>query len=92
VNVAALWHQRLQQILELPDDFIMKKDHMKEDYMLMSDVSEDELKKSIQRLKDVKKGELLFGKVYHPDHPSLKSDQVFINEIEETFIKLLQLQ
>ncbi|KAA1042675.1 DUF1054 domain-containing protein [Macrococcus equipercicus] len=91
-NVAELWQQKQQTLRALPEDFIMKKDHMKEDYTLMRDVTDEELTAAVRRLKEVKKGELLFGKVYPPEHPALKSDQAFINELEETFLKLIDLQ
>ncbi len=90
-RVAELWKNNVDGLLTLPDDFIMKKDHMKEDFEQLSHMSEEELLSAIERLQKVKKGELLFGKVYQPDHPALKSDDAFINEIEETFLTLIEI-
>ncbi|GGA97834.1 UPF0637 protein [Macrococcus hajekii] len=71
------------------DDFIMKRDHMKE---ASETIESDRLEENIQRLKNIKKGELLFGKIYFPEHPALKSDESFIKEVEDTFMKLIELQ
>ncbi|ULG75007.1 DUF1054 family protein [Macrococcus brunensis] len=70
------------------EDFIMRRDHMKE---ASEAIEEEALHDNILRLKNVKKGELLFGKIYEPGHPALKSDKVFLKEVEDTFLKLIEL-
>lgn len=90
--MADRWEQNIDKIMKLPDNFMMKKDHMKEDYTMMNELSKDDIIAAIHRLKNVKKGELLFGKVYYPDDAALLNDEVFIDEIEKTFLTLLSIQ
>lgn len=91
-RMAEQWEKNIDHIMQLPETFMMKKDHMKEDYIMMSDLSKDDVLTAIDRLKNVKKGELLFGKVYYPEDPALTDDQTFIEEVEKTFLTLLSLQ
>lgn len=71
------------------DDFIMKKDHMKE---ACEKIEADTLAEGLRRLKNIKKGELLFGRIYKPDDNALTSDKAFLQEVEEVFMQLIELQ
>lgn len=87
-RVAETFMEKEQTLLAL-DDFIMKRDHMKE---ASEAIEEEALRNNLLRLKNIKKGELLFGKRYEPGHPALKSDQAFLKEVEDTFLKLIELR
>jgi len=86
-KVAETLLKKEKMILAL-EDFIMKRDHMQE---ACEAIEAEALHANILRLKNVKKGELLFGKIYKPGHEALKSDEVFLKEIEDTFLKLIEL-
>lgn len=90
-RMAAKWQQQINDILALDSDFIIKGDHMKKNYELIDALDAEALKQYIERLVNVKKGELLFGKVFLPNDDALKSDKKFLGAVEETFFKLLPL-
>ncbi|RXK18857.1 YktB family protein [Macrococcus sp. DPC7161] len=85
------WKKQLHVIKSLGDDFIIKGDHMNESFDYIKDLSNKAINEKLKRLVDVKKGELLFGKIYTPDHDIFKSDEAFLKEIENVFFKLLPL-
>lgn len=90
-RMAAKWQHQVKDILALDNDFIVKGDHMKKTYDAVNSLDEDALQSYIDRLVNVKKGELLFGKVFFPGDDALSSDKKFISAIEDTFFKLLPL-
>ncbi len=90
-RMAAKWQQQVNDILALDHDFIIKGDHMKKTFEAVHSLDEDALKRYIDRLINVKKGELLFGKVFFPDDAALTSDKKFLAAVEDTFFKLLPL-
>ena len=63
---------------------------MKPEKTPLSALKEDDLKKGLIRLRDVKKGEFLVGKVYKPGDKELSSDSVFIEDLEQVMENLVQ--
>ncbi|MCE4956909.1 YktB family protein [Macrococcoides caseolyticum] len=90
-RMASKWKKQIKTIQSLDESFIIKGDHMKEDFEVISDLSKKEIEAYIKRLTEVKKGELMFGKVFYPGDAALKSDKAFIQAIEQTFFELLAL-
>lgn len=88
---ALQWKEQLHIIRNFPDDFIIKKDHMKEDFDYIKDLTDEEIKSAIDRLANVKKGELLFGKIYLPDDRTLKTDKTFKDDVMNTFDELIKI-
>lgn len=80
-----IWMQQIDDIESLGKDFFITLDHMKPDKLLLSDIDEAEIKKGLERLAHVKKGEFLIGKIYYPDSDALKTDKSFLEDIKETF-------
>lgn len=90
-RMAKKWKKQLKTIQALDEDYIIKGDHMKEDYAMIKDLKKKDIEAYIQRLVEVKKGELMFGKVFYPGDIALKSDKAFKQAIEKTFFDLLPL-
>ena len=79
------WLDMIDTFRALPDDFVISKDHMKEEKLKISELSDEELIKAIERLKKVKKGEFLIGKKYLPNDEVFKSDDAFLKEVQFVF-------
>ncbi|ATD30737.1 YktB family protein [Macrococcoides bohemicum] len=90
-RMAKKWKKQIKTIQELGDEYIIKGDHMKENYDVIKDLKQNDIEAYINRLINVKKGELMFGKVFYPGDAALKSDKAFIQEIEKTYFELLPL-
>ncbi|MFC6291843.1 DUF1054 domain-containing protein [Macrococcus epidermidis] len=90
-RMAKKWKKQIKTIQELGDEYIIKGDHMKENYDLIKDIKKKDIEAYIDRLINVKKGELMFGKVFFPNDAALISDKAFIQEIEKTYFELLPL-
>lgn len=72
----------------IPDHFMISKDHTKNEAYPMN---EEQLKKTLERFRDVKKGEFLVGRKIQKDDPLLTKPQAFLNTVVETFDQLLPL-
>ncbi|WP_414052785.1 YktB family protein [Macrococcus animalis] len=90
-RMASKWKKQIKTIQSLDNDYIIKGDHMKEDYDFIKNIQKKDIDAYINRLVDVKKGELMFGKVFYPGDDALKSDKSFIQAIEKTYFDLLPL-
>ncbi|MGV2874524.1 DUF1054 domain-containing protein [Macrococcus capreoli] len=90
-RMAKKWKKQMKAIQSLNDDYIIKGDHMKEEFTYIKDLKKKDIESYINRLVDVKKGELMFGKVFYPGDEALKTDKAFIKEIEQTFFEMLPL-
>lgn len=90
-RMAKKWRNQLTEIKNLDDHFIIKGDHMKKSFEYIKDIDNEKIEQYINRLETVKKGELMFGKVFYPGDDALKSDKKFLSAVEETFFALLPL-
>ncbi|WP_414054003.1 YktB family protein [Macrococcus equi] len=90
-RMAKKWNKQMNMIQSLDDNYIIKKDHMKEDFDYIKDLSKKDIESYIKRLLEVKKGELMYGRVFYPNDPALKSDKAFLQATEKTFFDLLPL-
>lgn len=90
-RMAKKWKKQIKFIQSLDEDFVIKGDHMKEDFDFIKDIQKKDVEHYINRLVDIKKGELMFGKVFYPGDDALKSDKLFIQAIEKTYFDLLPL-
>lgn len=73
---------------EIPDNYKISLDHMKNDSYSMK---ETDLVKSLERFKNIKKGEFLIGKNFAPNDPILQNGEAFLEEVKETFKTLTPL-
>lgn len=87
-RLAENWLDNLDKFSQLPEDYQISLDHMKPAKTPLNEMSEDDLKNGLIRLRDVKKGEFLVGKVYQPDDEALKSDEAFIEDLEQVMEQL----
>jgi uncharacterized protein YktB (UPF0637 family) len=72
----------------IPDDFVVSMDHMKKDAVPMKEI---DLKKSLERFRDVKKAELLIGRHFMANDPILQDGEEFMMVVKETFETLIPL-
>ena len=74
---------------QLPEDYQVSLDHMKPEKSYIKDLSDDELHKAIDRVKNVKKGEFSLH-APSPKDAELKSDKAFLSFVKETFDEFLK--
>lgn len=90
-RMAAKWRKQIKTIQNLDDSYIIKGDHMKEDFDYVKDLKKKDIEDYISRLTKIKKGELMFGKLFYPNDEALSSDEAFLSAIEKTYFELLPL-
>ncbi|WP_368503945.1 DUF1054 domain-containing protein [Alkalihalophilus sp. As8PL] len=76
---------------DLPEDFVWSIDHMKPDAIKQSDLSLEEFTSMLERLRDVKKAELLCGINIDRNDPILEDGEALVKRIEQTYQSLLPL-
>ncbi|WP_226578368.1 YktB family protein [Halobacillus litoralis] len=78
--------QKKSEILSsLPEDFVWSVDHTKPEAIPHSDVDGDKFSSMTERLKSVKKAEILCGRQLTRGDERLKDPEAFINFCRETF-------
>ncbi|GGG87133.1 DUF1054 family protein [Staphylococcus pragensis] len=85
-----VFDKHFDELRNLPEDYRVNLDHMKEDKPLIKDLSDDELHQAIDRVKNVKKGEFFVARVLEPTDKRLKTDKDFLSFIKETFDEFLK--
>ncbi|AZK46950.1 YktB family protein [Paenibacillus lentus] len=92
VAVAKFFEKNTDQVQKLvPSDFYWSTDHMKPEGTLHRDMDKDALLQIADKLKTVKKSELLCGLRLDRDHPLLQDGAGLTRKIEQTFETLLPL-
>ncbi|WP_278925807.1 YktB family protein [Staphylococcus auricularis] len=84
------FEKHFDTLKQLPEDYSLALDHMKEDKEPIHSLSEDELQQTIDRVKNVKKGELFVARTLDPSDEQLKTDKAFLAFLEDTFKQLVQ--
>lgn len=80
---------RIKEIRKnIPEDYHFFKDHMKPEGVALKDLSDGDLKEYARRLKEVKKGELMVGKVLSRDEAIAMSPKEFYDTVIETWQNL----
>ena len=72
----------------VPSEFVISMDHMKKDAVPMKEI---DLKKSLERFRDVKKAEFLIGRHFMANDPILRNGDEFMKVVKESFEILLPL-
>ncbi|MFW3611263.1 YktB family protein [Staphylococcus caprae] len=85
-----IFKKHFDKIKALPNDYSLCLDHMKPEKTLIKEMSEDDLKKAIDRAINVKKGEFFVARAIEPSDKRLKSDKAFLQFVEETFDQFLK--
>lgn len=89
-NLAGKWLDDLDLFREIPQEYSISLDHMKPSKPELSGLSDEDLEAGLIRLRDVKKGEFLVGKVYRPGDEALKTDEAFIEDLEKVMTELIK--
>ena len=89
-NLAKKWLDDLDLFREIPQEYSISLDHMKPSKPGLSGLSDEDLEAGLVRLRDVKKGEFLVGKVYRPGDDELKTDEAFIEDLEKVMTELIK--
>lgn len=89
-RVSKIWEEQITDILSLGEDYFITLDHMKPEKLLIDDIDKKEVKKGLERLANVKKGEFLIGKIYYPGDSELKTDESFLEDVKDTLATLSQ--
>ena len=63
---------------------------MSQEKFYIHEMSDEDLTKALNRVKEVKKGEFFVARTLSPNAEQLQSDKVFLNFLEETFEQLLK--
>ncbi|SDJ75208.1 YktB family protein [Sediminibacillus albus] len=84
-KIAESFLKNLDELKQLPGDFVISMDHTKKEAFPVSELS----KENLIRLRDVKKAEFLIGKHFDPSSKSVKDGDVFLAETKEAFQYLL---
>lgn len=84
-KIAEHFLNEFEQLHQLPNDFVVSLDHMKKDAIGINNLSQENL----IRFRDVKKAEFLIGKHISAEQAAHLSGEALINEIKETYAKLI---
>ena len=84
------FEEHFDYLKQLPDDYSLSLDHMKPEKKYIKDLTDEEIQAAIDRVKNVKKGELFVARTLDPSDYRLKKDQAFLYFLEDTFKHLLK--
>lgn len=88
-GIAERLEKDLSVLTKLPKDFIVSGDHMKPEAMLISEIGEEGVEKLLERLKTVKKAEILIGRHLSSEDAIKMNEEDFFTYVEETIDQLL---
>ncbi|WP_251516102.1 MULTISPECIES: YktB family protein [Staphylococcus] len=80
-----VFEDQFNKLKNLPDDYSISLDHMSQKKTYINEMTDDDIKKAIDRVKNVKKGELFIARTLSPQDKQLKTDKAFLSFIEDTF-------
>ena len=81
-----MFDKHFDVLKQLPEDYQVSLDHMKPEKSYIKDLSDDELHKAIDRVKNVKKGEFFVARSSLLKIFELKSDKAFLSFVKETLM------
>ncbi|MGX5790164.1 YktB family protein [Staphylococcus equorum] len=84
------FEDQFETLKNLPNDYSISPDHMSQEKFYIHEMSDEDLTKALNRVKEVKKGEFFVARTLSPNAEQLQSDTVFLNFLEETFEQLLK--
>lgn len=73
---------------KIPGEFVISMDHMKKDAITLEEI---DLKKTLERFRDVKKAEFLIGRHIAADDPIVQDGDKFISLARDTFETLVPI-
>lgn len=86
-KIATSYLSNMEMIKALPESFVFSMDHMKKDAATIQSLSE----KDLQRIRDVKKAELLIGRHLTKKEAVALDGKTLTNQVKETINALLPL-
>ncbi|MBD8003692.1 YktB family protein [Bacillus norwichensis] len=88
-EIAEKFLNHMAEIQEkVPGDFVISMDHMKKDAVTLKEI---DLKKTLERFRDVKKAEFLIGRHIAADDPIVQDGDKFISLARDTFETLIPI-
>lgn len=87
----AMLHRLNEVTRGIPADFVVSLDHMKKDAESVGSMSEHDWQQTLERLRDVKKAELLIGRHVMAGDPILADGKRFIQLARDTFASSMPL-
>jgi uncharacterized protein YktB (UPF0637 family) len=91
-DFAGILEKNLSEVQDnIPDHFVWSSDHTQPDATSNKEAQKGELKHMLERLKSVKKAELLCGIHLNRNDPTVKKGQQLVKKIEETYQTLMPL-
>lgn len=88
-GIAERLTQNSETLTSLPEDFVISGDHMKPDALKLSEIKRDGVESLLERLKTVKKAELVIGKHFPREAATTLSKSEFFKIAEQTIDQLL---
>ncbi|WP_248926523.1 YktB family protein [Paenibacillus hamazuiensis] len=91
-NIGKTYLKHIDELRQtIPGSYMLSFDHMKKDAVSAADLSKKELKAALEKFRDVKKTELLIGKVMMADEPLISDGPKLTAEIAAVFETLSPL-
>lgn len=88
-EIAKMFLKKLKTIkTSIPNDFVVSQDHMKKSATSLKEI---DLKKALERFRDVKKAEFLIGRQIAANDPILTNGAAFMDVVRNTFETLIPL-
>ncbi|GIN89749.1 UPF0637 protein [Siminovitchia terrae] len=88
-EIAKKFLNHMAEIQEkVPGEFVISMDHMKKDAVTLEEI---DLKKTLERFRDVKKAEFLIGRHIAADDPIVQDGDKFISLARDTFETLVPI-
>lgn len=89
-HIASRLLERINEVYGLiPDDFHYSFDHMNKNAITARELQKEGLKQAIERFRDVKKAELLIGRLLSARDPLLQNGPQFVEWVNQTFETLM---
>ena len=88
--MAEFLNKNINLLESLPKDYSLCFDHYKIDKTPINELSTDDIKHHIKRLKEIKKAEFFVARTLDPQSEILKTDKAFTEFLDETFDELIK--
>ena len=88
-GIAERLYKNLKTLTSLPKEYIISGDHMKPEASYISEIGKDGLNILLDRMKTVKKAELVIGKHISPEQATSMTEKEFFEFLDRTIDELL---
>lgn len=88
-GIAERLEKNMKTLTSLPDSYVISGDHMKPEASYISEIGNDGVESLLERMKTVKKAELVIGKHLTPEKATKMTEKDFFKLAEQTIDELL---